>query len=174
MQYFGEVSHYSKAFLSLQMQARDPKQKKTTLSLLHLIHQLHYYYYFIIILTHASVCSCANNLELISSEYKKKLNYFFFYYYYKYVRTHIYLQRLTNCYLTQPWISAMTVVPFLSIIASISSMTSKYASLLVYLTPVRRHGMFESWPVGKVAPTLKGQHHLVQNQKHLLLAPYSL
>ena len=40
---------------------------------------------------------------------------------------------------------------------SISSMTSKYASLFVYLTPVRLQGTFDNWPVGNVALTLMGK-----------------
>lgn len=58
-----------------------------------------------------------------------------------------------NAELTYPWISADTVAPCLSIIASISSITSKYASLLVYLTPARRQGTLESWPVGRTSET---------------------
>ena len=57
--------------------------------------------------------------------------------------------------LTYPWISADTVDPDLSMIASTSSITSKYASLLVYLTPERRQGTLDSWPVGRVSLTLK-------------------
>ena len=45
--------------------------------------------------------------------------------------------------------------------ASISSMTSKYASLLVYLTPVRRHGTLDNWPVGRVALTLQWETEIV-------------
>lgn len=45
---------------------------------------------------------------------------------------------------TYPCISANTVAPVLSMIASTSSTTSKYASLLVYLTPDLLHGMLES------------------------------
>ena len=58
------------------------------------------------------------------------------------------------CILTYPCISAETVAPDLSIIASTSSITSKYASLLVYFTPERRQGTLDSWPVGSVALTL--------------------
>lgn len=46
--------------------------------------------------------------------------------------------------LTCPWISAKTVDPDLSMIASTSSMTSKYASLLVYLTPLLRQRTADS------------------------------
>lgn len=45
-------------------------------------------------------------------------------------------------------------VPDLSRMTSISSTTSKYASLLVYLTPARLQGTFDNWPVGNVSPTL--------------------
>lgn len=45
-------------------------------------------------------------------------------------------------------------LPDLSRMASISSITSKYASLLVYLTPARLHGILDNWPVGNVSPTL--------------------
>lgn len=38
--------------------------------------------------------------------------------------------------------------------ASISSITSKYASLFVYFTPARLHGILDNWPVGNVSPTL--------------------
>lgn len=44
--------------------------------------------------------------------------------------------------------------PDLSKMASISSMTSKYASLLVYFTPARLQGILDNWPVGSVSPTL--------------------
>jgi len=60
--------------------------------------------------------------------------------------------------LTYPWISANTVDPDLSMIASTSSMTSKYASLLVYLTPLRRQGIADSWPDGRVVLTLWNTH----------------
>lgn len=56
--------------------------------------------------------------------------------------------------LTYPCISANTVAPFLSMMASISSITSKYASLLVYLTPVRLQGILDNCPEGKVPETL--------------------
>lgn len=59
--------------------------------------------------------------------------------------------------LTYPWISAETMDPDLSMMASISSMTSKYASLLAYLTPTRRHGMVDTCPSGSVAETLDNQ-----------------
>lgn len=52
------------------------------------------------------------------------------------------------------WSNKCQFVPDLSTMASISSVTSKYASLLVYLTPARLHGMFDSWPCGNVSPTL--------------------
>ena len=39
--------------------------------------------------------------------------------------------------------------------ASTSSMTSKYASLFVYLTPDRLQGTFDNCPVGNVSLTLK-------------------
>lgn len=39
-------------------------------------------------------------------------------------------------------------------LASTSSMTSKYASLFVYLTPLLRHGIALSWPDGSVPLTL--------------------
>lgn len=38
-------------------------------------------------------------------------------------------------------------------IASTSSITSKYASLLVYLTPERLHGIAVNWPEGKMLLT---------------------
>lgn len=47
------------------------------------------------------------------------------------------------------------MAPDLSMIASTSSTTSKYASLLVYLTPVLRHGMLDSCPVGSFSLTLR-------------------
>lgn len=46
--------------------------------------------------------------------------------------------------LTYPCISADTVTPLLSIIASTSSTTSKYASLFAYFTPDRRQGTFDN------------------------------
>lgn len=52
------------------------------------------------------------------------------------------------------WWNKCQFVPDLSTIASISSVTSKYASLLAYLTPARLHGMLDSWPCGNVSPTL--------------------
>lgn len=57
--------------------------------------------------------------------------------------------------LTYPCISAKTVAPVLSIIASTSSTTSKYASLLLYLTPVRRQGIVDNCPDGRMPLTLK-------------------
>ncbi|KPM02214.1 hypothetical protein QR98_0006230 [Sarcoptes scabiei] len=41
--------------------------------------------------------------------------------------------------------------------ASISSITSKYASLLVYLTPNLLQGIFDNCPVGKVELTLSNE-----------------
>jgi hypothetical protein len=46
------------------------------------------------------------------------------------------------------------VAPALSIIASTSSIISKYASLLLYLTPVRLQGTLDNWPIGNVVLTL--------------------
>ena len=40
-------------------------------------------------------------------------------------------------------------------IASISSTTSKYASLLVYFTADLRHGTLDNWPAGNVSQTLQ-------------------
>jgi len=64
------------------------------------------------------------------------------------------IQNSFNITLTYPCISAKTVDPALSMIASTSSTKSKYASLFVYLTPVRRHGTLDNWPLGNVALTL--------------------
>lgn len=64
------------------------------------------------------------------------------------------IQESFNIILTYPCISAKTVDPALSMMASTSSTTSKYASLLVYFTPVRRHGTLDNWPLGNVALTL--------------------
>lgn len=51
--------------------------------------------------------------------------------------------------------------------ASTSSTTSKYASLLVYLTPVRLHGTFDNWPVGNVALTLQCKFSLIYRREML-------
>lgn len=65
------------------------------------------------------------------------------------------------------WSNKWLFIPDLSRMASISSITSKYASLLVYLTPARLHGMLDNWPVGNVSPTLllPGKH-TKNTQKH--------
>lgn len=57
--------------------------------------------------------------------------------------------------LTYPCISAETVAPLLSIMASTSSTTSKYASLFAYFTPDLLQGTLDNWPDGNIDDTLE-------------------
>ena len=66
-----------------------------------------------------------------------------------------FIQRFCHKYnLRLWWSNKWLFVPDLSRMASISSITSKYASLLVYLTPARLQGMLDNCPVGNLSPTL--------------------